>query len=42
MGMLSLLLFMLLTDLTEFTMAGDFSPLLRDPGRGGSGSSSSW
>jgi hypothetical protein len=34
MGMLSLLLFMLLTDLTEFTMAGDFSPLLREPWKG--------
>jgi hypothetical protein len=35
MGMLSLLLLMMLTDLTEFGMKGDFSPLLRDPGRGG-------
>jgi hypothetical protein len=35
MGMLSLLLLMMLTDLTEFGMKGDFSPLLRDPGRAG-------
>jgi hypothetical protein len=35
MGMLSLLLLMMLTDLTEFGMKGDFSPLRRDPGMGG-------
>jgi len=35
MGMLALLLLMMLTDLTEFGMKGDFSPLLRDPGMRG-------
>jgi len=35
MGMLSLLLLMMLTDLTELGMKGDFSPLRRDPGIGG-------
>ena len=34
-GMLSLLLLMMLTDLMEFGMKGDFSPLSKDPGTGG-------
>jgi hypothetical protein len=35
MGMLSLLLLMMLTDLTEAGMKGDFSSLLKDPGMKG-------